>query len=277
MKIKDLEAVVELALREDLPEGDITSESIIPPYSKSEAVILAKEDGVLAGIDVARLVFEKVDSSLSFEKNFEDSQRFSKGDILARLKGNSISILEGERTALNFLQRMSGIATLTSRFVRALGGTRTKILDTRKTTPGLRMLEKYAVKMGGGENHRFSLSEMVMIKDNHLKLVGSITRGVSLARKKAKKGIKIEVETTTLEEVKEAVKAGADMVMLDNMSLEEIKEAVDWVKGKVSLEVSGKISLDRAREIASLGVDYISVGSLTHSYRSIDISLEFSG
>ena len=226
---------------------------------------------------MARRVFAKIDSDLQFRKTKEDGQRFSAGEKLAVIRGSSISILKGERTALNFLQRMSGIATATWRFVQALEGIKTKILDTRKTTPGLRTLEKYAVKMGGGKNHRHNLSEMVMIKDNHLKLVGSISQAVQRAKERIKPGIKVEVEATKLDEVKEAVHSGADMIMLDNMSVESMRKVVEWVKGKVPLEVSGKVSLDRVREIAALGVDFISVGSLTHSYRSVDISIEFLG
>lgn len=275
MKIKELDKILEIALEEDFPQGDITSESCIPSRSYSEAVFLAKEGGALAGIDVAKRVFEKIDSRLEFEKSFEDGQEFTGGDILARVKGNSVAILKGERTALNFLQRMSGIATKTRKFVQALEGAKTKILDTRKTTPGLRMLEKYAVRMGGGENHRLNLSEMVMIKDNHIKIVGGVSEAVKRARKKVKKTVKIEVETQSLDEVKEAVESGADIVMLDNMPLEIMREVVTWVKGKVPVEVSGEVVLEKIRDIASLGVDFISVGSLTHSYKSLDISLEF--
>lgn len=275
MEIKEIDSIIDAAFREDFPLGDITSESLIPSQSVSEAVILAKEGGVLAGIEIAERVFEKINSSLVFKKNFEDGQIFVRNDILVRLKGNSISILKGERTALNFLQRMSGIATKTRKFVKALEGTKTKVLDTRKTTPGLRILEKYAVKIGGGENHRFNLSEMVMIKDNHLKLVGSVYEAISRVRKKVSKGVKVEVETKNLNEVMEAVRSGADMIMLDNMPLEKIKEVVRWVKGRVPLEVSGKVTLDKIKDISSLGVDYISVGGLTHSYKSLDISLEF--
>ncbi|NIM89503.1 MAG: carboxylating nicotinate-nucleotide diphosphorylase [Candidatus Aminicenantes bacterium] len=275
MKIKELDKILEISLQEDLPQGDITSESCISPRSSSEAVVLAKEGGVLAGIEVAERVFKKIDSRIEFEKSFEDGQEFRDGDILARLKGNSVSILKGERTALNFLQRMSGIATKTKKFVQALEGAKTKILDTRKTTPGLRALEKYAVKMGGGENHRHNLSEMVMIKDNHIKVVGSVSEAVKRARKKVKKRVKIEVETQNLAEVKEAVENGADIVMLDNMPMEKMREVLTWVKGKVPVEVSGEVVLNKIRDIASLGVDFISVGSLTHSFKSLDISLEF--
>lgn len=277
MKEEEIEAVIGIALKEDMPQGDITSESIIPPGSKSKAVILAKEAGVLAGMDVARRVFQRIDASLEFKKIMEDGQIFREGDKLAELQGPSISLLKGERTALNFLQRMSGIATATHKFVQALKGTKAEILDTRKTTPGLRALEKYAVRMGGGLNHRFNLSEMVLIKDNHLKLVGSIPEAVKRAKKRIKPGIRVEVEVTSLEEAKQALRSGADVIMLDNMPIEKMRKVVKWAKGKVQLEVSGKVTLSKAREIGSLGVDFISVGSLTHSYKSVDISLEFSG
>jgi nicotinate-nucleotide pyrophosphorylase (carboxylating) len=275
MKEDATDALIETALKEDMPQGDITSENIIPADSESEATILAKEEGVLAGIDVARKVFSKIDPSIIFKKNLNDGQKFRKGQTLATIQGSSISLLKGERIALNFLQRMSGIATTTQKFVLMLQGTETKILDTRKTTPGLRSLEKYAVRMGGGVNHRFNLSEMVLIKDNHLRIVGSISQAVKSARESIKPGVRVEVEATSIEEVQEAVQSGADMIMLDNMPKEAMKEVVKRVKGKVPLEVSGKVSLRRVKEIASLGVDFISVGSLTHSYKSVDISIEF--
>jgi len=275
MKEDATDALIETALKEDMPQGDITSENIIPADSESEAIILAKEEGVLAGIDVAERVFHKIDPSIVFKKNLNDGQKFRKGQTLATIQGSSISLLKGERTALNFLQRMSGIATTTQKFVGALQGTKTKILDTRKTTPGLRSLEKYAVKMGGGMNHRFNLSEMVLIKDNHLRIVGSISQAVKSAKERIKPGVRVEVEATSIEEVQEAVQSGADMIMLDNMPKEAMKEVVKRVKGKVPLEVSGKVSLRRVKEIASLGVDFISVGSLTHSSKSVDISIEF--
>jgi nicotinate-nucleotide pyrophosphorylase (carboxylating) len=275
MKEDAADTLIEAALTEDMPQGDINSESVIPADSESEAIILAKEEGVLAGINVAERVFHKIDPSAVFEKKINDGQKFKKDQTLATIQGPSISLLKGERTALNFLQRMSGIATTTQKFVRALQGTKTKILDTRKTTPGLRSLEKYAVKMGGGGNHRFNLSEMVLIKDNHLRVVGSISQAVKSAKERIKPGVRVEVEATSIEEVQEAVRSGADMIMLDNMSEDAMKEVVKRVKGKVPLEVSGKVSLSRVKEIASLGVDFISVGSLTHSYKSVDISIEF--
>jgi len=275
MQLDEFEAILEAALQEDMPQGDITSESIIPADSVSDAVFLAKQPGILAGLGVARRVFEKIDSSIRFLNLFEDGQSFCKGDILAEVNGHSVSLLKGERTALNFLQRMSGIATATHEYVEAAMNTKAKILDTRKTTPGLRILEKYAVRMGGGENHRLNLSEMVLIKDNHLELVGSISEAVKRAKNKVKSGMKIEVEVTALSGAQEAVLAGADMIMLDNMSFKKMKEVVVWVSGRVPIEVSGRVRLGKVRAIASLGVDFISVGALTHSSKSVDMSLEF--
>jgi nicotinate-nucleotide pyrophosphorylase (carboxylating) len=274
-KSDELDRIIDNALREDMPEGDITSENVVSQDSTSKAVITGKEEGILAGIEVAEKVFKKIDPEIRIKKYFRDGQGIKKGEKLAVLQGSSISLLKGERTALNFLQRMSGIATLTRRFVNSLRGSSTKLLDTRKTTPGLRILEKYAVKTGGGENHRFSLSDMVMLKDNHLRLVGDIRTAVERARANIRPGIKIEVETSNLKEVKEAINSGADMVMLDNMSLNKMREVVEWVNGRVPLEVSGKVDLDNIKDIALLGVDYVSVGSLTHSFKSLDISMNF--
>lgn len=271
----EFDNIIKTALREDLPEGDITSESVIPPSAVSEAVLLAKEAGVVAGLPVARRVFEIVDDRIAFQEKVEDGQLVGKGDVLAELRGPTIGLLGGERTALNFLQRLSGIATATRRYVDAVAGTGTKILDTRKTTPGLRGLEKYAVRMGGGQNHRLSLSDMVLIKDNHLRHVGSVVEAVRRARENVREGVKIEVEVTTFEESREALAAGADIVMLDNMPMEEMKKAVAAFAGRVPIEASGNVSLERAREIAAIGVDYISVGALTHSPKALDISLEF--
>jgi nicotinate-nucleotide pyrophosphorylase (carboxylating) len=236
---KSIDALIEMALLEDIPAGDITSENIISSDSISRALIVANEEGVLAGIYVAERVMKQIDRTVFFEIHRKDGQKMNRGDKVAVIKGPSVSLLKGERTALNFLQRMSGIATTTQNFVKALDGKKTKILDTRKTTPGLRSLEKYAVRMGGGTNHRFSLSDMVMIKDNHIKIVGSISEAVLAARKKIKPGIKIEVETTNKEEAEEAMKCGADIVMLDNMSLRRMREVVKLLNGKVPVEVSG--------------------------------------
>jgi len=224
---------------------------------------------------VAERVFKLVDASVNFTPLISDGTKIHPGDRLAEVAGPSQALLKAERTALNFLQRLSGIAPFPRHFVQALAGTSTRVLDTRKTTPGLRSLEKYAVRMGGGQNHRFSLSDMVLIKDNHLRLVGSITEAVKKIRERVGNRVKIEVEVTSLKEAEEAFKAGADWVMLDNMSLEEMKKVVAVLKGRVVLEASGNVTLDKAREIAALGVDYISVGRLTHSVEALDISLEF--
>ncbi len=275
VELEKLDEIIEAALKEDMPSGDITSESLIASDSISEAHLIAREKGVLAGIDIASRVFNKIDHSMEFKKFKQDGQEFDKNSKLALIKGFSVSMLKGERLALNFLQRLSGIATLTRKYADVLRGTKTKLLDTRKTTPCLRMLEKYAVSMGGGFNHRFDLSEMVLIKDNHLRLVGSIKESIQKARKAAGEDIKIEVETTCLEEVREAIRYKADIIMLDNMTPEEMSRAVKLAGGKIPLEVSGNITLDNLSKVASLGVDFVSVGRLTHSYRSLDISMEF--
>jgi nicotinate-nucleotide pyrophosphorylase (carboxylating) len=275
MKLEDIDGIIESALKEDLPHGDITSENVIPADSVSKAVLLAKEEGVLAGIGLAWLVFAKIDPKITFEVLIEDGREFKAGDVLARLEGHSISLLKAERTALNFLQRLSGIATTTRRFVKAVEGTKTRILDTRKTTPLFRELEKYAVQMGGGVNHRMNLSEMVLIKDNHLAIAGGVTEAVQRAKAKVSCEIKIEVEVTDFEAARQAVEAGANMIMLDNMPLDRMKEIIDWIAGRVPVEISGGVDLGRVGEIAALGPDYISVGALTHSFKSSDISLEF--
>ena len=271
----EIDPLIDAALKEDMPSGDLTSESLISETSRSRAVFLAKEEGVLAGIGVARRVFERVDPGVRFVVRFRDGRAFMPGDILAEVRGRSVSLLKGERTALNFLQRMSGIATRTRRFVEAVAGTGAIILDTRKTTPTLRRLEKYAVRMGGGENHRANLSEMMLIKDNHLALIGSIPEAVRWARKRVGRTGMIEVEVASFAAAREAVAAGATRIMLDNMPLNRMRPVVRWLKGKAPVEVSGKVGLERVRKVAELGVAYISVGSLTHSFRSVDISLEF--
>jgi nicotinate-nucleotide pyrophosphorylase (carboxylating) len=270
-----VDAAIDAALREDMPEGDITSESVIPQDARSEAYFLAKEDGVLAGLDVASRVFSRIDPSIIFIERFKDGSPFRQGDKLARIKGPTVVLLKGERTALNFLQHLCGVATATRRFVEAVAGTKTRILDTRKTTPGLRLLEKYAVRTGGGTNHRISLSDMVLIKDNHLRYVGSVSEAVRRARAKVRPGVRVEVEAASLLQVREALAAGADMIMLDNMPLESMHQAVTLAGGRVPLEASGNMTLDRVRAVAETGVDFISVGALTHSAKAVDISLDF--
>jgi nicotinate-nucleotide pyrophosphorylase (carboxylating) len=270
-----MDAAIDAALREDMPSGDITTESVIPAGSRSEAFFLAKEDGVLAGLPVASRVFEKLDPSIIFIERFREGSAFRQADKLARVKGPTIALLKGERTALNFLQRLCGVATATRRYIEAVAGTKARILDTRKTTPGLRLLEKYAVRTGGGTNHRSSLSEMVLIKDNHLRRVGSVSEAIRRARAAVRPGIRVEVEAANLLQVREALAAGADMIMLDNMTVEMMRQAVALAAGRVPLEASGNMTLDRVRAVAETGVDFISVGALTHSAKAIDISLDF--
>jgi nicotinate-nucleotide pyrophosphorylase (carboxylating) len=270
-----IDAAIDGALAEDMPHGDITSESVIPAGSRSEAYFLAKEEGVLAGLPVASRVFQRIDPSIIFIERFREGSLFHQSDKLARVKGPTVALLKGERTALNFLQRLCGVATVTRKFVEAVAGTKTRILDTRKTTPGLRLLEKYAVRTAGGSNHRISLSDMVLIKDNHLRRVGSVSEAVRRARAAVRPGVRVEVEAADLLMVREALAAKADMIMLDNMSLEMMRQAVGLAAGRVPLEASGNMTLDRVRAVAETGVDFISVGALTHSAKAVDISLDF--
>ncbi len=268
-----VEQIIENALREDMGSGDITTELLFPEDMKCKAIIMAKEDVVLAGLPVAERVFRKLDKNTLLNEKTRDGERVKPKDILAEIEGSPRAILTGERLALNFLQRLSGIATLTSRFVNAVEGLSVKILDTRKTVPGLRILDKYGVSVGGGYNHRFGLYDGVLIKDNHIKLAGGITRAVELIRKKSKGESRIEVETSNLEEVKEAISVGADIIMLDNMSADNMRQAVEIINGRALTEASGGINLKNVREIAETGVDFISIGALTHSSRALDIGL----
>jgi len=277
MLSREVELLISAALAEDAPHGDITSEAIIPPRQLSRALLMAKQDGVLAGLEVFGRVFQKIDPRTAVNRLSRDGRTFRAGDVLAEIEGKSLVLLKGERTALNFLQRLSGIATTTRIYVDAVAGTKAKILDTRKTTPGLRSLEKYAVRMGGGENHRLNLSTMVLIKDNHLKLVGDVGEAVRRARAKIKRGVVIEVEATNLGQARAALESGADWIMLDNMPPERMRKIVAWIGGRRPLEASGNVGLENVRRIAETGVDYISVGKLTHSYVSVDLSLEFLG
>jgi nicotinate-nucleotide pyrophosphorylase (carboxylating) len=264
-----LRLLVGAALKEDVGTGDITTESAIPKGMKARARIKANEDCVVCGLEVAGEVFRQLDG-VKFTKAAKDGDHVKSGHVIAEIFGNAKSILTGERTALNFLQRLSGIATRTDRLVRKVSGTRSEVLDTRKTTPGLRALEKYAVACGGGKNHRFGLYDGVLIKDNHIKLVG-ISDAVMRARSLKKK---VEVEVASMEEVREALDAGADMIMLDNMSLGDMKDAVRIIGKKAMIEVSGGINEDNISAIAALGVDWISVGALTHSVKSVDIGMD---
>ncbi len=273
-----IDSIIDNALEEDTAGGDITSEVIIPPELCGKASLLIKEKGVLAGITVAARVFERVDPALKIDFILKDGSKVEKGDVAAIIVGNVASILKAERTALNFIQRMSGIATITAAYVAETRELSANIYDTRKTTPGLRVLEKYAVRMGGGCNHRRHLSDAILIKDNHiaaLRATGASFKDIlQKARRNAPEGTIIEVEVTSTKEALEALKAGADIIMLDNMQTTEMRQAVNLVAGRARLEASGQVNLDNVHQVAMTGVDMISVGALTHSVKSLDISLE---
>ncbi len=271
----EIERIIHTALQEDIGLGDITTLATIAADARSHAQLVAKEAFVLAGLDVAAAVFSCLDAEVRFEKIFADGQRVNKGEVLAWIKGSSRSLLQGERVALNLLQRMSAIATLTADYVEAVAGTGAMIVDTRKTVPGLRALDKYAVRTGGGRNHRIGLFDGVLIKENHIIAAGGIAAAIAGARARVPHTLKIEVETSTLDEVQEAVDAGADIIMLDNMSIEQMTGAVVLIAGRTLVEASGGVSLDRVRAIAETGVDIISVGALTHSVKAADISMLF--
>ncbi len=275
---KTIDHLIDLALEEDIGTGDITTRTLIPPALETSAIFLAKVEGVLAGIEIARRVFLKLDPEIIFKIFIKDGSTLQKGDIIAEVKGKARAILTGERTALNFLQRLSGIATLTRQFVACVSDLPVMIIDTRKTTPGYRLLEKYAVRMGGGHNHRLNLADGILIKDNHLALLRSggetLKDAVTQARKKAPEGLKIEVETTNLDEVHEAVDARADIIMFDNMSPAMMRRAVKLLPSGILSEASGGVNLESVRAIAETGVNFISVGALTHSSKALDISLE---
>ena len=268
-------ALLERALAEDIGSGDVTTDWIIPAAQQSKAILIAKAPGVVAGLGVAAMVFHLLDERIAFQPQVNDGAQLGIGDVAARIQGPTRSILTGERLALNFLQRLSGIATLTRAHVDAVAGTRAVILDTRKTTPGLRTLEKYAVRMGGGSNHRIGLYDMVLIKDNHIQAAGSITEAVRRVRERNEGRLLIEVEIRTFDELNEALALDVDRIMLDNMNWEQMRQAVALVAGRVPLEASGNVTLDRVRRIADTGVDYISSGSLTHSVKALDLSQDF--
>ncbi len=269
---------VERALREDMPWGDVTTDALIPASAWCAAHFVAKQAGVLAGLDIARATMLRVDHRLDFISEMADGDGFASGEVIASVKGSVASILRAERVSLNFLQRLSGIATLTRKYVEAVAGTKARIVDTRKTTPGLRALEKYAVRAGGGDNHRFCLSDGVLIKDNHLAALRKLGKGlpevIRLARAGAPHTIKIEVEVESVADAVVAAEAGADIILLDNMSLADMRAAVEKVAGRALLEASGGVSLETVAAIAQTGVDLISVGKLTHSAPAVDISLD---
>ncbi|HDQ04066.1 MAG TPA: carboxylating nicotinate-nucleotide diphosphorylase [Deltaproteobacteria bacterium] len=269
-----IKRLIEAALKEDIGAGDITTKGIVHSRTRGYAEALAKEEFIVAGIGVFRQVFLIHDRRIRLKGLARDGKRVKKGEILARLEGPLVSILAAERVALNLFQRMCGIATLTNRFVRAVAKTGAKIMDTRKTVPGLRLLDKMAVKIGGGVNHRMGLYDAVLIKDNHIAAAGSITEAVKRQKTALRKKIKIEVETKNLREVREALDCGVDIIMLDNMSLAQMKKAVNLIEGKALLEASGNMNLKRVAAVAETGVDFISVGQITHSVRAADVSLK---
>jgi nicotinate-nucleotide pyrophosphorylase (carboxylating) len=269
-----IRTLIENALNEDLGPGDATSEAIITADAASDAVILAKQDLILAGLDVARAVFHCLDPDIRFSPGARDGAKIDAGTKLAELSGNTRALLAGERTALNLLQHLSGIATLTASCVEAVKGLEVALLDTRKTLPGLRRLEKYAVRMGGGGNHRFGLFDGILIKDNHIRAAGGVREAVERVRGRAHHLLRLEVETSTLDEVSEALAAGADVIMLDNMPIDLMREAVKRIAHRTLVEASGNVNLRTIRAIAETGVDFISCGGLTHSAAAADISMK---
>ena len=277
MKITSVPAVSQLiksALEEDCGNGDVTTVATIPEDACAHGRYIAKEDGVLCGMPVVRAVFDELDPDIKLDVHFEEGQSFKRGDVLAEVCGNARSVLTGERVGLNLLQHMSAVATATSRAVKEVAGYKAKITDTRKTTPGLRYLEKLAVRVGGGTNHRFNLSDGVLIKDNHIVAAGGITAAITAARASVPHTLKIEVEVENFEELDEALAAGADIIMLDNMTPEMMKEAVKLIDGRAKTECSGNVTKENIEKLTGLGVDYISSGALTHSAPILDISLK---
>lgn len=273
---KQVEKMVESALAEDLSRGDATTEALIPPDRQGRASIIAREEGVVCGVEVAKEVFLHVDPSLRVDVLIQDGAKVRKKEAVATVEGRVASILKGERVALNFLGRLSGIASETARYVEAVNGLKVWITDTRKTSPGIRILEKYAVRVGGGKNHRHDLGDGILIKDNHLAALRSFGLGIKDAIEKARHSstLKIEVEVESVEEAKEALEAGADALLLDNMAIEDMRQVVELAQGRVLLDASGGINLGNVRQVAETGVDLISVGALTHSARALDLSLE---
>ncbi len=270
-----VEQIITLALNEDIGTGDITTLSTIPEDKTATGRFVAKEDMIICGIDLAKHIFGRVDPSIEMKANFKDGDAVKKGDVIAVVSGNAQNVLTGERTALNFMQRLTGIATRTHASVAEVAGTNAKITDTRKTTPGLRVLEKYAVRVGGGTNHRFNLADGVLIKDNHIAVSGGIKNAVKNARAVIPHTLKIEVEVETKEQLAEALDAGADIIMLDNMSNDLMRECVGIVAGRALVEASGNMGEKSLREVAETGVDIISIGALTHTVKAADISLKF--
>jgi nicotinate-nucleotide pyrophosphorylase (carboxylating) len=268
-----LDRIIENALLEDIHTGDITTLAVVPESRKIRARLVAKESMILCGVNIAARVFHYLDLTIDFISHRTDGSFLTAGDIIAEITGEASLLLQGERVALNLLQRMSGIATLTAQFVKAVKGTKARVVDTRKTTPGLRQLEKYAVRIGGGMNHRTGLYDGVLIKENHIAAAGGISVAIQRAKEYIPHTMKIEIETETLTQVQEALEAGADIIMLDNMDTETMKNAMNMISGRALVEASGGVNLDTIRRIAETGVDIISVGALTHSARAMDISM----
>ena len=262
------------ALKEDITSEDVTTNAVMREDQLGRADLIAKEDGILCGLEVFRRVFELLDDTSVFETKFKDGDAVKNGEVIGVIKGDIKALLSGERTALNYLQRMSGIATYTNQFVKELEGYKTKLLDTRKTTPNMRPFEKYAVKTGGGTNHRYNLSDGILLKDNHIGAAGSVTKAIEMAKEYAPFVRKVEVEVETLDMVDEAIAAGADIIMLDNMDNETMKEAVRRIGDKAQTECSGNVTKERLKEIAEIGVDFVSAGALTHSAPILDVSLK---
>jgi nicotinate-nucleotide pyrophosphorylase (carboxylating) len=271
-----IKRIIDLAIDEDIGAGDITTDNLVTPDLPGKGIIIAKEQLVIAGLGVAKEVFLRFDPDIVFEPDYKDGDIIEKGKIVINIEGKLSALLKGERTALNFLQRLSGIATNVRSFVNELGNSSVRLVDTRKTTPGLRILEKYAVMAGGARNHRTGLYDGVLIKDNHIAVCGGIKNAVERVRKKISHLVKIEVEVSNLAEVTEALDAGADVIMLDNMDIQQIKESIGLIKGKAIVEVSGMVKKSALKKLAETGVDIISVGALTHAARSVDLSMRIS-
>ncbi|MEO8398504.1 MAG: carboxylating nicotinate-nucleotide diphosphorylase [Ignavibacteriaceae bacterium] len=281
---KKIEKIIKEALKEDISSGDITTKAVVKKNLKAKGIFLVKQDGIIAGLEIVEKIFKLYDKSILFKKFYKDGDKISNGTIAASVEGNASSILTVERTALNFLQRMSGIATYANQFSDKIKHTKAKIIDTRKTAPGLRIIDKLAVELSGSKNHRMGLYDMFLIKDNHIEAVGSITKAIDACKKfnlsvdtkvsKKSSKFKIEVETKNLNEVKEAVINKPDRIMLDNFKIEDMRKAVKLINGKCKIEASGMVNLETVKEIAETGVDYISVGAITHSVKALDISLK---
>ena len=269
-----LEKLIDLAIAEDIADGDISSNAIIPQSEGAAATMVMKADGIISGMEVARRVFERFEA-VTWTPYVSDGDSVKRGQVILRVEGSYRALLQAERLALNFLQRMSGIATMTARYAEALKGTAVRLLDTRKTAPGMRITDKMAVRHGGGHNHRMGLYDMIMLKDNHIKVAGGIPQAIEAARRALPLSIKLEVETSNLAEVEEAVRYGADIIMLDNMDNDTMCEAVRLIAGRARTEASGNMTLERLQSVAETGVDYISVGALTHSVTAMDTSMNF--